>query len=442
MIFALLRASRKCHGESRSCFPGASPSRALNIMKFRPAKNIDLAEGRSDDILFCERLIECGLFKSSMTLPTGFGLRLRRASKGRILRHWIFQYRQHGRTRRMIIGSAETVTPAQALEKARKLHAEVELGGDPQAKKAERREKDSLSLRSVVSDYLAQKTGVKEGTLRMLRTYLEGPLYLKPLHGVPLDRISRKDIAARLLAVSRASGAPTAIAFGSALSSLFVWAMQMGLTEHNPVVNSFKPPTPGSRDRVLTDAELTTIWRALGDDDYARVVKLLVLTGCRRSEIAGMRWSEFDFYKGTWTLPKGRSKNGLAHTLPLTPPMLEIIDTIPRRDEFDLLFGRKHGFTGWSIGKRALDKKLGLKPWTHHDVRRSVATGLANIGVQPHIVEQILNHQSGHKRGPAGIYNRSVYTNEVRAALALWSDHVRTLVEGGERKVVAMQQVP
>jgi hypothetical protein len=165
-------------------------------MKFTTAENINLAEGKSDVILFCERLIECGLFKSGTILPTGFGLRLRRASRGRILRHWIFQYRQHGRTRRMIIGSAHTVTPAQALERARKLHAKVELGGDPQAKKAERRERDSLSLRSVVSDYLAQKTAVKEGTLRMLRAYLEGPLYLKPLHGIPLDRVSRKDIAA------------------------------------------------------------------------------------------------------------------------------------------------------------------------------------------------------------------------------------------------------
>jgi len=164
-------------------------------MKLGPAENIDLAQGRSDDILFCERLIECGLFKSGTILPTGFGLRLRRASRSRILRHWIFQYRQHGRTRRMIIGSANSVTPAQAMQRARKLRAEVELGGDPQEKKADRREKDSLSLRSVVSDYLAQKSGVKEGTLRMLRTYLEGPLYLKPLHGFPLDRIGRKDIA-------------------------------------------------------------------------------------------------------------------------------------------------------------------------------------------------------------------------------------------------------
>lgn len=126
--------------------PRRFPIKGANIMKLRTAENIDLAEGRSDDILFCERLIQCGLFKSGMILPTGFGLRLRRASRGLILRHWIFQYRQHGRTRRMIIGSADTVTSAQALEKARKLHAEVELGGDPQAKKAERREKDSLSL--------------------------------------------------------------------------------------------------------------------------------------------------------------------------------------------------------------------------------------------------------------------------------------------------------
>ena len=233
----------------------------------------------------------------------------------------------------------------------------------------------------------------------MLRTYLESSLYLKPLHSVPLDRISRKDIAARLLAVSRASGAPTAIAFRSALSSLFVWAMQMGLMEHNPVVNSFKPLTPGSRDRVLTDPELVAIWNALEDYNYAKVIKLLVCTGCRRAEVGGMKWTEFSDDMSTWSLPKKRAKNTKEHKLPVTPLMAEIIESISRRDGFDLLFGRKHGFTGWSIGKRALDEKLGLKPWTHHDIRRSVATGLANIGVQPHVVEQILNHQSGHKRG-------------------------------------------
>ena len=160
-------------------------------MKLTMAENIEPSRGKNEDIVFGRRLIELGLFKDETKLPTGFGLRLRRGSGDHIIRNWVVQYRQHGRTRRMIVGSAQTVAATQALAKARKLLAEVELGGDPQTDKMERREKDSLSLRSVVSDYLAQKTGVKEGTLRMLRTYLEGPLYLKPLHGAPLDRKSQ-----------------------------------------------------------------------------------------------------------------------------------------------------------------------------------------------------------------------------------------------------------
>jgi integrase len=104
------------------------------------------------------------------------------------------------------------------------------------------------------------------------------------------------------------------------------------------------------------------------------------------------------------------------------------------------LFGqRSHGFTRWANSKAELDERSGVKGWVVHDLRRSTATKLADLGVQPHIVEEILGHSSsGHKRGPAGIYNRSVYANEVRAALLLWEDHIRTLVEGGERKILAI----
>jgi integrase len=136
-----------------------------------------------------------------------------------------------------------------------------------------------------------------------------------------------------------------------------------------------------------------------------------------------------------------RSKNGRPHTLPLTPLMMQIIDSIPRRER-DLLFGHRagSGFTSWSIGKHALDQKLGLPAWTHHDIRRSVATGMANIGIQPHIIEAVLNHQSGHRRGVAGIYNRSPYEREVRDAMLRWSDHVRSLIEGTKRKVIALDE--
>jgi integrase len=96
----------------------------------------------------------------------------------------------------------------------------------------------------------------------------------------------------------------------------------------------------------------------------------------------------------------------------------------------------------WAFAKAALDKRLGdrVKPWVLHDLRRTFCTRLADLGVLPHVIEAAVNHQSGHKAGVAGTYNRSPYEREVRAAMALWADHVRTLVEGGERKIVSMPQ--
>ena len=146
--------------------------------KLANARDIDLPKGTRDAIFFTDKLIAAQLFKADANLPSGFGLRLRRGSGGRTIRNWIIQYRQHGRARRVIIGSADTVTAAQALERARKLHAEVELGGDPQADKHERREKDALNLRSIINQFLEYKktTTVKQETLRLTEHYLFGPL--------------------------------------------------------------------------------------------------------------------------------------------------------------------------------------------------------------------------------------------------------------------------
>jgi len=392
--------------------------------------------GRPDAIFFDDEL-------------SGFGLRVRRGSSDKLIRNWIVQYRSHGRQRRLIIGSAAKLTASEARKEARKLLAKVELGQDPQHDRTARRERDAVSLKFIAEEYLSTKIGsIKPRSLELLRHYLVDGSHLKPLLGTPIDQIGRKDIAKRLLVASKESGAPSAIALRSAASAMFSWAMQMGFIEQNVVAGAFKPETPKSRDRTLGDSELTAIWRGVDDDDYGKCVKLLILTGCRREEISGLRWSEFNFDKSTWTLPKERSKNGLALTLPLTPLMRSIIDSVPRREGFDILFGYKHGFTGWSIGKRALDARLGLpiikeraeKHWRHHDIRRTVATKMADIGIAPHIIEQILNHQSGHKRDPAGIYNRSSYEREVRNALGIWADHVRALIEGGEHKIVPMQR--
>ena len=151
-----------------------------------------------------------------------------------------------------------------------------------------------------------------------------------------------------------------------------------------------------------------------------------------------MCWSEID--DGRWTIPSARSKNGRAHTLPVLSAMGAILDAVPKMVTRDALFGQRSqgGFTAWSWKdcKPALDQRSGVSTWTVHDIRRSVATRMADIGIQPHIIEAVLNHQSGHKGGIAGVYNRSSYEREVRNALALWSDHVRVLVEGGESQKI------
>ena len=370
----------------------------------------------------------------------GFGFRLRQGAGGKVLRSWIAQYRRAGATRRVLIGAGDVLSAEQARAAARKILAKVALGEDPQAAKADRRGKDRLTLRAVVDDYLAAKN-VRPKTRKEITRYLTDPGYFKPLHGMPIDTVKRRDVASQLLAIGRQRGDKTASFARAALSAFFVWCMQQGLVEANPVIGTTRTEIK-PRERVLDNSELTTIWKASGDDDFGRIVRLAILLAARRTEIGGMAWSEIDFERGTWTIPKERSKNGRAHTLPLMPAALEIISAVPQRVSRDQLFGERHaaGFSVWAFRKKQLDQRCGItEPWVLHDIRRSAATGMADIGIAPHIIEQILNHQSGHKSGVAGIYNRSSYEREVRSALAAWADHVRALVAGGARKVIRLR---
>jgi integrase len=370
---------------------------------------------------------------------SGFGYRLRAGAGGKVLRSWVVQYRRGGASRRLLLGSAEVLSAEQARTMAKKALGLIANGADPQADKADRRDKDKVTLRAVIDEYLAAKQPqVRRRTLVEIRRYLT--VYCRPLHGMPVDAVTRKDIATRLVAIGREHGSITAARTRAALSAFFTWAMQMGIVEANPVLGTAKPQDTTPRDRVLSDAELAAIWRACGDDDFGRIVRLLILMPCRRSEIGGMRWDELvDLERGLWTLPAERSKNGRAHTLPLLPMALTIIKAVPRMATRDHLFGvRANGFTRWEDAKAALDARSGVTGWVLHDIRRTVATKMADLGVPPHVIEQVLNHVSGHKSGVAGIYNRSSYEREVRSALALWHDHVRTLIEGGERKILPL----
>jgi integrase len=185
------------------------------------------------------------------------------------------------------------------------------------------------------------------------------------------------------------------------------------------------------------------------DDDYGRIVRLLLLTAQPCDEVGSMQWAELDTVSGLWTLPSARTKNHREHLLPLVPTALALLP--PPRDGRAFLFGdgprrsgdRHRGFSGWSKSKMALDthiaKALGepLPHWTVYDLRRSASTVMADrLDVLPHIVEAILNHVSGHRAGVAGVNNRARYAAEMRKALESWAEHVAALPDQKPKAIV------
>jgi integrase len=228
------------------------------------------------------------------------------------------------------------------------------------------------------------------------------------------------------------------------------------LVPANPVIATNRPAELVTRDRVLTDAELAEIWHACGDNDYGRIIRLLILTGQRREEIAALGWPEVDLGRAMISLPGDRTKNHRPHEVPLSDQGLAILGATPHRDGRDFLFGAGAGaFSGYSKSKAALDKRIQaarvkaagsadearpMSEWRLHDIRRTVATRMADIGIQPHVIEAVLNHVSGHRAGVAGIYNRSLYAAEKRDSLVRWGNHVEALVSGQPARVVPLKR--
>ena len=370
----------------------------------------------------------------------GFGLRIRRIKKWSGVysnkppsKTWLMQYRIGGKTRRLVIGEASAMKAGRAREIAEELRAKIKLGHDPAMEKRIRIERSSHTFGALVEKYLkTQRAELRPSSYRLIARYLEA--HAAPLHGLPVDVIDRLAIAERLNSVATSSGAVTANRVRSAMSAVFTWAMREGLALANPVANTNKRQEQ-PRDRVLTDTELSTVWRALDNSEYGVIVRLLILTGQRRNEIAGLRWSEIDFGRGVISLSGNRTKNGKPHEIPMSSTVRSLLAARPKNAR-DFVFGEGTGpFSGMSQRKAMLDAKIAgsndgydMAPWVHHDLRRSVATGMAELGIQPHIIEAVLNHVSGHKGGIAGIYNRAQYVAEKAQALARWNDHIAGLV--------------
>ena len=368
------------------------------------------------------------------SLP-GFGCRLRGSRKT-----WLVQYRIRGRQHRESLGDIRRVSLEAARSIARKRFAMIELGVDPAAEKAAARLAEistALTFRSVADRYLdTKKSSLRSSTYNA--AVLHFTTHWAPFATLPIGTIGRADIAARLQALVKERGKVAAARARANLSALFAWAMREGLIDSNPTIATNRPDAgTRPRERVLNDAELAAIWNACGNNDGGRILRLLILFGCRRQEIGSLLWREVDLENRTLTIGGERAKNHRSLTLALPSVAIEILSSVPRRGEY--VFGGFKAFRSWSDLKLVIDKCSKVSGWTLHDVRRSVATGMNELGIAPHVVEQILNHQSGHKRGVAGVYNKSVYANEVRTALVTWAEHIVALVEGRRSKVVAFK---
>lgn len=359
----------------------------------------------------------------------GFGVKLNPGGS----RNYLIQYRaRDGRTRRVVVGKVGTLTLVEARERARTLLVDVQGGADPVGQRAAAKAQVIVSLGDVVEAYLKQaKRRLKSRSFEQVERHLARDW--QPLARMPVNDIKRANIAAQLNTIAANGHRVKAARARSALSAMFTWAMGEGLAEGNPVFGTNKPADEKARDRVLNDTELRAIWRACRDDTYGRIVRLLLLTGQRRDEVGSMTEIELDLTAAVWTIPGERTKNGLVHEVPLSRPALEILATQLRTEGRSLLFGHGVGaFSGWSNSKERLDKRIAasgfvMPPWRLHDLRRTAATGMASIGVLPHVVEAVLNHISGSKAGVAGIYNRATYAREKREALDLWATHIRML---------------
>lgn len=232
------------------------------------------------------------------------------------------------------------------------------------------------------------------------------------------------------------------------------WAVNRGDLERSPMEGMDAPTKVLSRDRVLSDDELVQVWKAsevLGYP-FGPLVRLLILTGARRDEIAALDWSELDRDTRMWVLPPKRSKNGIAARQPLSSLAIAELDLLAQRLGRDtswpksgLVFSTtgETSVSGFSRAKTRLDKAVRTiakeqgatvpPPWRVHDLRRTLATGLQRLGVRFEVTEAVLNHVSGSKSGVAGIYQRHDWAAEKASAVQAWADHLSGLLTGADQ---------
>jgi integrase len=361
---------------------------------------------------------------------------------------WALRYRYGGQPRKLTIGPFPAVDLKAARRRAQEAVGAIAGGNDPASAKAaakaaarDAKRQDSVGRVAAVVDsfldrYVRRNVGASwaKETERLLRVEV-----IPEIGEKRITDVGRADIHGLLDGMVDRGSAVNANRLLAVLRRMFNWCVERDLIEHSPC-DKLKAPTPETaRARVLTDAETRTAWGAFDRIGwpFGRIAQLLLLTGARRDEIAGAKWADVDLETKIWTVPAYRSKNGQAHTIPLSDAAISIIDGLPHvgRAGFVFTTNERTAVSGWSRAKNTVDKAIGemtkgqaMPHWTFHDLRRTCASGMAALGVPPHVVEAALNHRGGAIKGVAAVYNRYAYDPEKREALDIWAKHVEEIV--------------
>jgi len=351
------------------------------------------------------------------TLPS-FGLR---ASPGGT-RTFFVMYGQN--RRRTTIGRYPTITLSEARKEAKRILAEITLG---------KHRSITISFEDAQKRFLEDcKAKNRPRTVSDYERLLARHFRLGKVH---LEDITQHEVMRR---INKLSSTPSEARHAFvALRTFLNWAVRNGYLNRNPIQGVSPPATNGSRERVLSDFELGTLYshaRAY-PYPYGHIVALLALTGQRRGEIGALEWEWINQADRTITLPKTLTKNERTHVFPYGELTAAILSEIP---EGQYLFPASRAyvrgkpttiFNGWAKGKPEFDMGLQIAPYTLHDLRRTFSSNLAAFGTPIHVTEKLLNHVSGSLSGVAAIYNRHTYMKEMCEAIANLDAHIASLIK-------------
>jgi integrase len=349
------------------------------------------------------------------------------------------RYRFAGQTRKL------TLQPGVTLAAARKLASDAMLdiaqGRDPALARQTARAAADAKAKDTVANLAGQflEKYAKQRTRPQTWKQYEGifaRIVLPAWRGRTVHEIKRRDVIELVERVAEGTGNTPArpILANRTLGvvrKFFSWLAARDVVTASPCTGVVPPGKERARDRTLSDDEVVQLWRACDEISplYGAAIRLLLLTGARRNEIAELPWSEIDPATRLWTLSAARAKNHRANTIPLSTQAWRILENVPQMDDPALVFG--HKLNDFGRAKIQLDRKLSFEPpWQVHDLRRTAASGLQKVGTPIHVTELILNHRSGAFKGVVGVYQRHDHAAEKAAALQRWADRVEALVSG------------